>query len=203
MLMKRTPPGGMRHSGCSVAFLLALLTVAGHADASVTVHALGNLTAGSCNIVLDTRDDKLQMRGVLASEFDTQQTASIMPFQMIVENCNGTQVGGTFDVTVSGKTLTTGANVFNDNSAEDVGFMLKENGNATPNYWAGTLQDYYAAAGTVVPGIPTQTTVLQEADPLSTRLNYFLGFVTPKMGGGVDATPRHVTATIEFNVNYH
>lgn len=203
MLMKRTPPGGMRHICCGVAFLLALFTVVGHADASVTLHALGNLTAGTCNIVLDTRDDKLQMRGVLASEFNTQQTASIMPFQMIVENCNGTQVGGTFDVTVSGKTLTADTNVFNDDSGEDVGFMLKENGNATPNYWAGTLQDYYSAAGTVVPDQPTQTTVLTVANPLSTRLNYFLGFVTPKTAGGVNASARHVTATIEFNVHYH
>ncbi|CAI1005238.1 MULTISPECIES: fimbrial protein [Serratia] len=203
MLMKQKTQWGKPHALRRVALLLLLSTAGAPAKSSVTLHAMGNLTVGSCDIVIDGRTDKLQMRAVQASEFDTTQAAAIMPFQMIVENCNGTRAGGTFDVTVTGQTLTSAGNVFNDDVASDVGFMLKENGSATPNYWAGTKEDYYNAPGTVVPNLPTQQTTLSEDNPLSTRLNYFLGFVTPLTGGGVDPSPRKVTATLTFNVNYH
>lgn len=205
MLMKRTTQGGALRVPCCVALLLALCAGGRQADASVTLHALGNLTVASCDIVLDAGSDQVKMRGVLASEFDTKQTASIIPFQMIVENCNGTLAGHSFSVTVTGTTLPADGNVFNDDTTDDVGFMLKDNGkgvDGTPNYWPGSIADYYNATPTVVPGQPTQGIALTEDNPLQTQLNFFVGLVTPKTTGGVNAAPRHVKATLTFNVNY-
>lgn len=207
MLNKRKTSGWVRHGALHVSraglFVLTLCAAEGTAHADATLRALANLTVGSCDVVLDTRGTTMPMRGVLASEFDTSQTATLIPFQLLVEGCNSTKSGHHISITTTGKTLNADSNVFNDNPLSDVGFMLKENGTASPNYWAGTKENYYGAPGTVASGSSSQSTGLLVDDPLAITLNYFVGFVTPLQGAGlVSTTPRHEKASITFNVIY-
>jgi len=189
----------------SRALLLLTLCAGGGAAHAVTVKAVANLVGGSCNILLDNGADKVRMRGGLAKEFDTTQTASIIPFQMVVQACNGTQVGHKFSVKVTGRTLTLSPeqSVFNEDPSEDVGFMIKENGKSATNYWPGSKDSFYSDAGTVANGDTSQQTELTEDTPMFTTLNYFVGLVTPKGGGGGNPAPRHLQANIMFDVIYN
>ncbi|HBE9178999.1 TPA: type 1 fimbrial protein [Serratia fonticola] len=189
---------------CVALVCLALLGTPGSATANVNVHLVGNLVVGTCDLVLESGGQKVDMRGVLASEFETVQTASIHNFQLIITDCNGVDVGHSLAISVQGTTLTQDNKIFNDNPSEELGFMLKENGTAAVNYWPGTKADYYNASGTVIPGQESQTMPVPGADPTGIRLNYIAGIVSPKMGvGAVTATPRKITATVTFNVEYH
>lgn len=181
---------------------LSFLFIPFQALSVATVTVQGTLVAGGCDVSLEGGGG-VKMDDALASDFDVVQTASIQPFQMIINNCSNVKMGHSYSVSVAGQLLSGSNDVFNDDPTADLGFMLKTNGKGPVNDWSGTKAVFYNAAGTVQPDKPTQTDTFSEDDPLSIRLNYVVGLVALKSGtGAVNPSPRKVKATLTFNVNY-
>ncbi|RTP87930.1 fimbrial protein [Enterobacter asburiae] len=169
---------------------------------SALLHVQSNLSAASCEIKVGG-DDKVKVRSAIPEEFATINTAGMLGFQVLITNCSGVDTGRTYGIKVEGNTLTGHPDIFNEDSSDDVGFMLKENRSGNINYWPGTKASFYTDPGTVRTGSESWAdSVTSEKDPQQIQLNYFVGVVAP-VPGSVKPGPRAVKANLTFTFMYH
>ncbi|KAB8313329.1 hypothetical protein EH228_04160 [Erwinia endophytica] len=201
-----------RHAGPLRILVLLALMVNGFltgAQAETKLTVKGNLQQMSCDVELVT-PASIAMGVFLSRDFqDNNGTAAISNITVKVHNCeNVDPKKGSVGLQVSGSTLKDKPYIFNDNSAGDAGFMLRENDVAQGPHnqvlvWNGPLDTFFAIDEAVKDGDVTFGN--DDLDPTvqeGVLLNYGIGFVAASPDTLPTASTTPVTASLTFTFNY-
>lgn len=196
------------YAGCTL--LMTVLLLPGKGEASeASLYVKGSMVDGTCEVeLLSPPTVSLGMH--MLDEFTANNgTAAITSIALWMDNCDNVNVatgGRRMGLKVTGSTLTNNTHIFNDNTGEEVGFMLRENGSSAfgatgVNEWVGLQKDFWDETKAVNNGDVT----FQGVDATvgdGVILNYGVGFVSAQKNQQPAFPQSTVSASLTFTFDY-